>query len=148
MPDHFLYSVYAPMTEHERITTSIQGLESRTPNQPGMLDIARRCRSVMAWSSEACDCTVRFEDIVGPQGGGSRDNQIITLRRVARHLGVSVDDDAIAHIADNLFGGTLTFRKGEIGSWRQTLSAEHKRLFKQIAGDVLVKMGYERSLDW
>jgi hypothetical protein len=91
---------------------------------------------------------VRFEDLVGPQGGGSRDAQIDMLRRLARHLGASVGDEDLTRIADNLFGGTFTFRKGEIGSWRQNLSADHQLQFKRIAGNVLVEMGYERSLDW
>ncbi len=41
-----------------------------------------------------------------------------------------------------------TFRKGKIGSWQDEFSQDQKRLFKQISGDLLLELGYERSNDW
>ena len=41
-----------------------------------------------------------------------------------------------------------TFRSGKTGGWKQHFSDEHKKLFKDVAGDLLVRLGYERSNDW
>ncbi len=32
--------------------------------------------------------------------------------------------------------------------WREHFSDEHKKLFKDVAGDLLVRLGYEKNNDW
>jgi hypothetical protein len=39
-------------------------------------------------------------------------------------------------------------RKGVSGDWRQDFTEADKRAFKEIAGEMLVELGYERDLDW
>jgi len=41
-----------------------------------------------------------------------------------------------------------TFRTGKSGGWRKAFTEEHKRLFKEVAGDLLIRLGYETNLDW
>ena len=41
-----------------------------------------------------------------------------------------------------------TFRSGKTGGWREYFSDEHKLLFKDVAGDLLVRLGYETNNDW
>jgi len=41
-----------------------------------------------------------------------------------------------------------TFRTGKTGGWREHFTVEHKNLFKDVAGDLLVKLGYEKDNDW
>jgi hypothetical protein len=41
-----------------------------------------------------------------------------------------------------------TFRKGRPGDWREHFSAENRRLFKEINGDLLIRLGYESDNDW
>jgi hypothetical protein len=43
---------------------------------------------------------------------------------------------------------SYTYRKGEAGNWREHFTPEHKDLFKQIAGDLLLQLGYETSQEW
>jgi hypothetical protein len=38
--------------------------------------------------------------------------------------------------------------KGQAGNWRNMFSARDKQLFKEIAGEMLVKWGYEKDLNW
>lgn len=38
--------------------------------------------------------------------------------------------------------------KGQTGNWRRLFTDRDKALFKDIAGDVLVRWGYEKSVDW
>ncbi len=38
--------------------------------------------------------------------------------------------------------------KGQAGNWQRLFTARDKTLFKEIAGDVLVKWGYEKDLNW
>ncbi len=39
-------------------------------------------------------------------------------------------------------------RKGISGDWRHKLTAEHKARFKDIAGDLLIELGYEQDKNW
>jgi hypothetical protein len=41
-----------------------------------------------------------------------------------------------------------TFRKGKIGSWQNEFSQENRRVFKQVAGELLYQLGYEKNQDW
>jgi hypothetical protein len=40
------------------------------------------------------------------------------------------------------------YRKGVAGDWKNHFSAEDKARFQEIAGDMLVRLGYEENLDW
>jgi hypothetical protein len=45
-------------------------------------------------------------------------------------------------------GRSYTFRAGKTGEWRKHFSADHKNKFKEIAGDLLVRLGYEEDQGW
>lgn len=40
------------------------------------------------------------------------------------------------------------YRKGVAGDWKNHFSDEDKRAFKEAAGDMLVKLGYEKDFSW
>ncbi len=41
-----------------------------------------------------------------------------------------------------------TFRSGKTGEWKNHFTDEHKKIFKDVAGDLLIKLGYEKDNDW
>lgn len=41
-----------------------------------------------------------------------------------------------------------TFRSGKIGGWKERFTAAHKALFKEVSGDLLVRLGYEQDGNW
>ena len=41
-----------------------------------------------------------------------------------------------------------TFRKGQPGNWREHFSEANKAFFKENAGDLLIRLGYEKDHDW
>ena len=41
-----------------------------------------------------------------------------------------------------------TFRSGKTGEWRKYFTDEHKKIFKDVAGDLLMRLGYEKDNDW
>lgn len=40
------------------------------------------------------------------------------------------------------------YRKGEAGDWQNHFNAEHKQAFKEMYGDLLIRLGYEKDLNW
>ena len=41
-----------------------------------------------------------------------------------------------------------TARKGVVGDWKNYFTEAHKKRFKDVAGDVLVSLGYEKDYNW
>ncbi|MCU0443633.1 MAG: sulfotransferase domain-containing protein [Microscillaceae bacterium] len=40
------------------------------------------------------------------------------------------------------------YRKGQAGDWKNYFKEEHKIIFKEKYGDLLIKLGYEKDLHW
>jgi hypothetical protein len=89
-----------------------------------------------------------FEKLVGAKGGGSDEEQYQEIYNIARYLNIAVSDIDIKAIQEHLFGGTETFRTGQIGSWRTHFTPDDKGMFKQVAGQMLIDLGYEQDLNW
>jgi hypothetical protein len=41
-----------------------------------------------------------------------------------------------------------TFRKAQPGNWVEYFTPANKALFKEMAGDLLLRLGYEENQDW
>lgn len=112
---------------------------------PGIND---RYRLFLPWSQADCVYAARFEDLIGVQGGGSRQIQLREVKNIAMHIGLELSDQQVEHVADNVFGNSLTFREGVTQKWKKYFKPEHKELFKKCAGDLLIELGYETDLNW
>lgn len=86
---------------------------------------------------------IRFEDIIGPQGGGSKEAQFEAMSKIADFIGVPLDEEKYEKIAQDIFGGTHTFRSGQIGAWKEVFTDEQLELFYENYGDILEKLGYQ-----
>ncbi len=86
---------------------------------------------------------VRFEDLVGPEGGGDADRQAETVRAIYRHVGLPVDAAFVTKVCGRLFSSkSPTFRRGSIGQWRDHFDDELEELFEKTAGEVTRAFGY------
>lgn len=88
-------------------------------------------------------CTVRFEELIGPRGGGSREQQIKAVERVLTHLNIDEDPEALAEKVYN--PSAFTFHKGKTGSWREHYSAQQYDLFEKRFGEILNLFGYREK---
>ena len=104
--------------------------------------------NITPWSTVPAVCAVKFEDLVGPAGGGSIEKQHKAIEHAAHHLGLTLSDTIITFIAKGLFGNSNTFREGKIGAWKEHFTQEHKDLFKKHAGQILIDLGYETDFNW
>jgi sulfotransferase 6B1 len=145
---HLLFPFFRDTDFDFRIVCGIQGIggeETGTRRQPPISELIMRH---LKWETEAGAFLVRFEDLIGEQGGGSREIQSQLLKDLAAYLEIDGSDQLIHSICESLFGGTNTFNKGVIGRWRENFTPKHKALFKENAGHLLIQMGYESDFDW
>jgi hypothetical protein len=150
-PDHYLHRRYNAIGSDERLMTTIVGIpEPLVPWRPeGLLDIGKLYGVFAPWRKEPVNREVRFEDLIGLAGGGSRERQERAIRGVAGHLGLPLTAEQMRGVADHVFDvGSPTFRKASIGAWKEHFTSDHVRAFKEIAGQTLVEWGYEKDLDW
>ncbi len=90
----------------------------------------------------------RFEKLVGPQGGGSKEEQAAEIMKIAQYLGENITLEMAEDIGTHLFGGTKTFRVGKFGYWKHQFTEDQKELFKKDMGNILIRLGYEKCFDW
>ena len=132
-------------SDYERLLVTIRG---GALGMRELLSLDERYRQFLGWQDDENAIVVKFEDLVGLRGGGSAEAQRRTVERVARHLGVWVHEETVSSIEEDLFGLGRTFRKGKIGGWRSEFSEEHVQAAREIAGPLLVKLGYEADPEW
>ena len=110
-------------------------------------NISERFMENMNWLSDENTLSVKYEDLL------SKSQRRPTLMKLAKYL---LDTDHLAtieHAVSKMEKGfnparSKTFRKGQAGDWQQHFTPDHKRLFKEYAGETLVELGYEKDLDW
>jgi sulfotransferase 6B1 len=93
------------------------------------------------WLRDPSCLPVRYEDLVGPRGGGDAVRQRETVRRLQLHVEATGKDAEINRIANLLYDpGATTFRNGRADAWRAemspavlaALSAEVRPLFEEL----------------
>ncbi|MEU9301685.1 hypothetical protein [Streptomyces sp. NPDC048269] len=86
-------------------------------------------------------CKVRFEDLVGPKGGGSRERQVDALSRLLTHISSGEDPE---EVADKIYNqDSWSFFRGRSGAWREHFTANNTARFNEQFGDLLEQYGYE-----
>jgi hypothetical protein len=138
---HFAHADFMALpSDRERLMVSIRGGElGGRELQP----LDRRYRQFLDWERNGGAAMVKFEDLVGVEGGGSAEAQRLVVERVAAHLGMTVGEGTMRAVEEGLFGVGRTFRRGQIGGWREEFSGEHERAVQEVAGPLLAELGYE-----
>lgn len=117
-------------------------------NHPPVKNVDELYRAYLPWFALPNILALRFEDLIGSKGGGLQDTQLTTLKKIALHLQLQLSKNELSEIANKLFGETGTFREGKIGSWKKHFKDKHIKAFKQVAGQLLIDLGYEKDFNW
>lgn len=109
-------------------------------------NIADRFEPYLGWLDRKDVLTIHFEDLIHARAA--------TLTSIMNHLLSRVPLQAPRQlILDSLEASinptkSPTFRSGKTGEWKKHFTEEHKKIFKEVAGDLLVKLGYEKGREW
>ncbi len=102
-------------------------------------------RAFLGWLSDSQCLPVKFEDVIGPRGGGDPARQLETIQRVMDFTGTAKADIDPEIVAASLFDEqAATFRKGTIDSWREDFCEAVNRVFMRESGRLLDVFGYTR----
>lgn len=85
----------------------------------------------------------RFENLVGSQGGGSDVAQEEEIRKIADYLEIPLTQKKLEYVISNMYGKSITFKKGKIGTWKHKFKEQHINTFDRRLGQYLKSFGYE-----
>jgi hypothetical protein len=112
-----------------------------------MVDVKQRYAGVFEWLQKEHVMCIRFEDLIN-----NRDATLDAMLDEVESTGYKIPvprEKALAVLVNAIQPKkSHTFRSGKTGGWREHFSEEHKKLFKDVAGDLLVRLGYEDNNDW
>jgi hypothetical protein len=141
---HVHHDYYASLPDfNSRLTVSILGRPDAGVEFP---DIAARFAPYLGWLDRPEVLSLHFEDLINDRAAA--------LTRIMDHLLARAPISAPRQqILDSLEGSinpkrSPTFRSGKTGEWKKHFTSEHKKIFKEVAGELLVRLGYEKDTDW
>ena len=141
---HVHHDYYASLPDfNSRLNISILG----KPNTDiEFSDIADRFAPYLGWLEHPEVLSIHFEDLIN--------DRTTTLAHVLDHFLMRVPLHSQRQGILNSLESSInpakspTFRSGKTGEWKQYFTNEHKKIFKDTAGELLVKLGYESNYDW
>jgi len=106
---------------------------------------------VEAWMARGV-ITCRYEDLLtNPMPNLKKILGSFKMHISAEKLGESImanTKERMRKALDKTFKYNTFVRKGIAGDWREHFSDYNKDAFKKHAGDVLIRLGYEKNNDW
>jgi sulfotransferase 6B1 len=143
--EHGMHEYYKSLPDFgERLKVAITGIDRDGLH---MASVKQRYESVFQWLEQKNVMCIRFEDLINNRDAilsamldevGKIGYKIPTPRERALSILVSAIQPRKSH----------TFRSGKTGGWKEHFTEEHKKLFRDFAGDLLVRLGYEKDNDW
>ena len=138
--NHFLNGLFAAMSPNDRYKAVLDGVTENNSTQKSLQEC---CEALDPWMNTNDVIVVKFEDIVGEQGGGSDKKQLTVLEQLADAL--KLPREKIQQVAENLYGpGRHTFRKGRIDSWKDEIPSRVLDRISTEMSEILDKWGYEK----
>lgn len=143
--DHGMHAYYQALPDFEsRLKVAITGIDR---DGLKMVSVRQRYQAVLEWRQQRHVMCLRYEDLMDRREAtlaGMLDQVEGTGYRfpIPRKQAMQILQDSIRP------SKSRTFRSGMAGGWTRHFTAEHKRLFLDVAGDLLVQLGYEQNNDW
>jgi len=143
--EHGMHEHYKSLPDFAaRLNVAITGIDR---DGLKMVSVKQRYEGVFQWLGQKNVMCIRFEDLIN-----NRDATLNAMLDEVEKTGYRIPtprEKALAVLVDAIQPKkSHTFRSGKTGGWSQHFTEEHKSLFKDVAGDLLVRLGYEKGNDW
>jgi hypothetical protein len=141
---HVHHEYYKSLPDfNARLKVSILG---RPGSNIEFSNIAERFEPYLGWLDRPEVLTIHFEDLIH--------HREATLTSIMDHLlsrvPLQTPRQLILASLETSINPTKspTFRSGKTGEWKKHFTEEHKKIFKDAAGDLLIRLGYEKDNKW
>ncbi len=145
-----LYNYLELMDHTHKASKVLRSIESKDEKVRILIDGHRGAiqsfRSILedylGWLNDPSVCVIRFEDMVGPIGGGDQDSRSIEIKRICDFL--DVDEDFFVDTELINPSKSSTFRAPSIDPWKQFLTDDQLTYLNKNIGSLLSDFGYPR----
>jgi sulfotransferase 6B1 len=153
-PNHVHHNYYQSLPDfNSRLRASILGRSDPSVAAQAadveFPDMAGRFAPYLNWLDQPSVLKIHFEDLVNDRAR--------SLNLILDHLLDRIGSDTLRTPRESIIASleasinpsrSPTFRSGKTGEWKKYFTAEHKKIFKDVAGELLVKLGYEKDDNW
>ena len=144
---HVHHDFYQSLPDFDaRLKVSILGrLDSLEPDVE-FPDIATRFAPYLGWLDHDEVLSIHFEDLIN--------DRTSALTRIMDHFlarsPLQVPRELILESLESSINPSRspTFRSGKTGEWKKHFTQEHNKIFKEVGGDLLIRLGYEKDDNW
>jgi sulfotransferase 6B1 len=143
--EHGMHEYYNSLPDFDaRLNVAISGID-----RDGfyMVGVKQRYEGVFQWLEQKNVMCIRFEELIN-----ARDATLIAMLDELEKTGYKIPtprEEALSILVKAIQPKkSHTFRSGKTGGWTEYFTEEHKKLFKEAAGDLLIRLGYEKNNDW
>lgn len=124
-------------TREDKIKAMIEGKPHVLEPYPEVLD------KFGDWLSKDQVLCIKFEDLIGPKGGGSQNRQLEAVESICDFISINVNKDKLSTISEKVYSPkSSTFNKGKIGNWKHTLNRNEKDWLNKAIQKQLLDYGY------
>lgn len=141
---HSMRPIYAALPDFEsRLLVAIQG----TKEYPFLPSVRTSYERYFGYLDNPDVFLLRFEDLrLDP---GAQVSRMLTWIAQRGGLDIPASPDSVSAILKGTSpGGSNTFRKGSVGEWKRHFTPGAKRMFDDVAGDLLQVLGYPPDPEW
>ncbi len=143
--EHGMHKYYKSLPDFgARLNIAITGIDQ---NGLKMVSVKQRYESVFQWLEQKNVMCLRFEDLIN-----NRDATLNAMLNQVEKTGYKIPtprEKALSTLVDAIQPKkSHTFRSGKTGGWREYFTDEHRKLFNDVTGDLIIRLGYEKNNDW
>jgi hypothetical protein len=143
--EHGMHEYYNSLPDfNERLKVAITGIDK---DNLYMVNVKQRYEGVFEWLEQKNVMCIRFEDLIN-----NRDATLNQMLDEVEKTGYKIPtprEKSLSVLVEAIQPKkSHTFRSGKTGGWKEYFTEEHKKLFKDVAGDLLVELSYEKNNDW
>jgi len=143
--EHGMHEYYNSLPDFgERLKVAITGIDK---DGLKMVSVKQRYEGVFQWLEQKNVMCIRFEDLIN-----NRDATLNAMLDEVEKTGYKIPtprEQALSILIEAIQPKkSHTFRSGKTGGWKEHFTEEHKSLFKDVAGDLVMRLGYEDGNDW
>jgi hypothetical protein len=143
--EHGMHDYYNSLPDFgARLNVAITGIDR---DGLKMVSVKQRYEGVFQWLDQKNVMCLRFEELIN-----NRDATLLAMLDEVDKTGYKIPtprEKALAVLVDAIQPKkSHTFRSGKTGGWKNHFTDAHKQLFKDVAGDLLLRLGYEKNNDW
>lgn len=145
-PGHGMHRYYKEKLNsmEERINAAILGVNN---GDVVMRGVRSRYEGYLGWLEQPGILCLKFEELILDQKIAFQ-AILDYLREHGVEFKIPLESQIAALRAAVVPHRSGTFRRGQPGNWREYFTERNKGIFKEQAGDLLIRLGYETGMDW